>query len=161
MPASPDPERSSRHGPGRGRRRRVRALPLKAGPRVVRRVLRERPRRLRRGRLERGAAALLTLALLGYGAAQRDLLPDATPTLGRLDDLAVLAAGFWLVVLLLRRAQQERRLARLVAEGGPAELPPESPDRQRQHRLRSVVLIVLGTALGLALSLLARQLFPA
>lgn len=158
MAASPSPDRSA--GSRRGRARRLRDLPLTAGPRVVRRVLRERPRRLRRGRLERAAAILLALAALGYGAVQRDLLADPTPTLGRLDDLAVLAAGFWLVVLLLRRAQEERRLARRVAEGGPAEPPPEPPARRRRNRLRGALVIVLGSALGLALSLLAQQLFP-
>lgn len=141
--------------------RRLRDLPLKGGPTMVRRVLRERRTRVRRGRVKRALAFVLGFALLVYGASPRDLVPDSRPGTGLLDDLLVLALGFWLVVLLLLRAQRERRLARQVAAGGTAaDLPSETPKKRRRNRLRGVVLIVLGTTLGLAAGYLAQQLFP-
>ncbi|MEX2630452.1 MAG: DUF1232 domain-containing protein [Tistlia sp.] len=143
------------------RGRRLRDLPLKGGSKTVRRVLLERRTRVRRGRRERAVAILLALALLAYGAFPNDLVADTRPGVGLLDDLVVLPLGFWLVVLLLERAQRERRLARHVAEGGdPAAAPAVGSGKRRRERLRGAVLIVAGTALGLAAGYLGQQLFP-
>ncbi|SMF14398.1 Protein of unknown function [Tistlia consotensis] len=140
------------------RRHRLRDLPLKGGQKALKRVLRARRDRVRRGRTKRIGALLLTLALLAYGASPVDLIPDRilgpVPLLGWLDDLVVLPLGFWLVARLLRGAERERHAARRLAAG----LVGADLQERRHERLRSAVLIVLGTALGVAAGLVVQRL---
>lgn len=136
--------------------RRRRSLPLKRGAGAIKRLVRERRDRMRRGRVKRLAATLLSLALIAYAISPIDLLYDGTALIGRLDDLLLLLAGFWFVLSLLRRAERERRAYRLARDGTAL---PESPAERRDSSTRTAALTVAATALTLALAYVAQQLW--
>jgi len=47
------------------------------------------------------SARLLALAVVAYALSPIDLIPDAVPVLGLLDDLVLLPLGLWLVIRLI------------------------------------------------------------
>lgn len=85
--------------------RRIGALPWRAKLTLLWRMLRDPAVPL-------GAKAVLP-ALAGYIAFPGDLIPDFIPVLGQLDDLAVLALGLGLFVLLTPRPILESHLLAL------------------------------------------------
>jgi len=81
--------------------------------------------------------------VLAYALSPIDLIPDAIPVLGYLDDLILVPAGIWLAVRLIPHDvwQDCRRRAR------------EQPPRLVPSRAAGAVIVVLWLLLILAASL--------
>lgn len=65
-------------------------------------------------------ARLVALAVVAYLASPIDLIPDAIPVLGLLDDLIILPAGIWLVLRLVppRLVEEHRAAIDALPPGG-------------------------------------------
>jgi uncharacterized membrane protein YkvA (DUF1232 family) len=62
----------------------------------------------------------LAFVVVGYALSPFDLIPDAIPFLGLLDDLILVPAGIWLVLKLVpKHVLKEARVAASQAESKP------------------------------------------
>jgi uncharacterized membrane protein YkvA (DUF1232 family) len=85
------------------------------------------------------SARFLAVAVVAYALSPIDLIPDAVPVLGLLDDLILVPLGLWLVIRLIPAPiLEEHRRATEVA----GRLP--------QSRVAAVVIVMLWIALAAA-----------
>jgi uncharacterized membrane protein YkvA (DUF1232 family) len=62
----------------------------------------------------------LAFVMVGYALSPFDLIPDAIPVLGLLDDLILVPAGIWLVLKLVpKHVLEEARVESAKAESRP------------------------------------------
>lgn len=87
------------------------------------------------------APRVVALAVAAYLASPIDLIPDAIPVLGLLDDLVILPAGIWLVLRLVPPSLVEEHRAAIDA------MPREGAGR---IAMLVILAVWLGTT-GLAL----------
>jgi uncharacterized membrane protein YkvA (DUF1232 family) len=85
------------------------------------------------------SARLLALFVVAYALSPIDLIPDAVPVLGLIDDLLLIPIGLWLVIRLIPTPVIEEH--RRAAEGA---------DRLPDSRIAAVGIVVLWIALAAA-----------
>jgi uncharacterized membrane protein YkvA (DUF1232 family) len=85
------------------------------------------------------SARFLAVAVVAYALSPIDLIPDAVPVLGLLDDLILVPLGLWLVIRLIPAPilEEHRRAAEVAG-------------RLPQSRVAAVVIVMLWIALAAA-----------